>query len=62
MSDNRGNNLFDATCDDNIRAWTQMTNYRGYLRGHASKSGPSKEELKLRVARRSGDPKKMAEA
>jgi len=39
-----------------------MTNYRGYLRGHASGSGPSKEELKLKAARRSGDPKKMVEA
>jgi hypothetical protein len=38
-----------------------MTNYRAYLRGHTSGSGPSKGELKLRAARRSGDPKKMAE-
>ena len=62
MSGNRGNNLFDATCDDSIRAWMQMTNYRAYLKGHASGSGPSKGELKLRAARRSGDPKKIAEA
>ena len=39
-----------------------MTNYKAYLRGHASGSGPSKGELKLRVARRSGCPKKIAEA
>ena len=39
-----------------------MTNYRAYLRGHASGSGPSKGELKLRAARRSGCPKKIAEA
>ena len=39
-----------------------MTNYRAYLRGHASSSGPSKGELKLRAARRSGCPKKIAEA
>ena len=58
----RANNLFDATCDDSIRAWMQMTNYRAYLRGHASGSGPSKGELKLRAARRSGCPKKIAEA
>jgi len=62
MSKNRGNNLFDAICDDNIRAWMQMTNYRVFLKGHTYGSGLSKEELKLRVARRSGDPKKIAEA
>ena len=39
-----------------------MTNYRAYLKGYASGSGPSKEELRLRAARRSGDPKKIAEA
>jgi len=62
MSGNRGNNLFDATCDDSIRAWMQMTNYRAFLRGHTSRFGPSKGELKLRAARQSGDPKKLAEA
>jgi len=60
MFGNRGNNLFDATCDDSIRAWMQMTNFRAYLRGHTCGSGPSKDELKLRAARRSGDPKKLA--
>jgi len=39
-----------------------MTNYRAYLKGHASGSGLSEGELKLRVARRSGDPKKIVEA
>ena len=62
MSGKRANNLFDATCDDSIRAWMQMTNYRAYLRGHASGSGPSKGELKLRAARCSECPKKIAEA
>ena len=62
MSGKRGNNLFDATCDDSIRAWMQMTNYRAYLKGYASGSGPSKGELRLRAARRSRDPKKIAEA
>jgi len=33
-----------------------------YLRGHASRSTPSKGELKLRVVRRSGCPKKIVEA
>ena len=62
MSGKRGNNLFDATCDDSIRAWMQMTNFRTYLKGHASDSGPSKDELRLRAARCSKDPKKIAEA
>ena len=61
MSGKRGNNLFDATCDDSIRAWMQMTNYRAYLKRYASGSGPSKGRLRLRAARRSGDPKKIAE-
>jgi len=39
-----------------------MTNYRAFLRRYASGSGPSKEELKLRAAKQSGDPKKMVEA
>jgi len=39
-----------------------MTNYHAYLRGYASGSGPSKEELKLRVARQSGCPKKLVDA
>jgi hypothetical protein len=39
-----------------------MTNYRAYLKGKASRTGPSKQELKLKAARRSGDPKKIEEA
>jgi hypothetical protein len=62
QSGNRGNDLFAATCDDKIRAVMQMTNYRAYLKGKASGTGPSKQELKLRAARRSGDPKKIEEA
>jgi hypothetical protein len=59
---NHGNDLFVATCDDKIRAVIQMTNYKAYLKGKASGTGPSKQELKLRAARRSGDPKKIEEA
>ena len=39
-----------------------MTNYRAYLKEYASGSGPSKGELRLHAARRSGEPKKIAEA
>jgi hypothetical protein len=59
---NRGNDLFATTYNDKIRAVIQMTNYRAYLKGKASGTGPSKHELKLRAARRSGDPKKIEEA
>jgi hypothetical protein len=62
QSGNRGNDLFAATCDNKIRAIMQMTNYRAYFKSKASGTGPSKQELKLRVARRSGDPKKIEEA
>jgi hypothetical protein len=62
QSGNRGNDLFVATYDDKIRAVMQMTNYKAYLKGKASGTGPSKQELKLRAARRSDDPKKIEEA
>jgi hypothetical protein len=62
QSGNRGNDLFAATCDDKIQAVIQMTNFRAYLKGKASGTGPSRQELKLRAARRSGDPKKIVEA
>jgi len=51
MSGNRGKNLFEAICDDIIRAWMQMKNYCAYFRGHALELDPSKGELKLRAAR-----------
>jgi hypothetical protein len=62
QSGNHGNDLFATTCDDKIRAVMQMTNYRAYLKGKASRTGPSKQELRLRAAKRSGDPKKIEEA
>jgi len=60
MLEKQGNNFFEIACDNSIRAWMQMTNYRAYFRGHVS--GPSKEELKLRVARQSGCCKKITKA
>jgi hypothetical protein len=62
QSGNRGNDLFAATCDDKIRVVMQMTNYRAYLKGKLSGTGPLRQELKLKAARRSGDPKKIVEA
>jgi hypothetical protein len=52
----------DTTCDDKIRAVMQMTNYRASLKDKSSGIGTSKQELKLRSARHSGDPKKIAKA
>jgi hypothetical protein len=40
----------------------QMTNYRAYLKGNFSRKGSSRQELKLRAARRSVDPKKIIDA
>jgi hypothetical protein len=62
QSGNRGNDIFAATYDDKIQAVMQMTNYRAYLKNKASGTGPPKQELKLRAARRSSDPKKIEEA
>jgi hypothetical protein len=62
QSGNRGNDLFAATYDNKIRAIMQMTNYKAYLKGKSSGTGPSKQDLKLRAARHSSDPKKIAEA
>jgi hypothetical protein len=62
QSGNRDNDLFVATCDDKMQAVMQMTNYMAYLKGKESGTGPSKQVLKLRAARRSGDPKKIEEA
>jgi hypothetical protein len=45
QSGNRGNDLFAAACDDKIQAVMQITNYRAYLKGKASRTGPSKQEL-----------------
>jgi hypothetical protein len=39
-----------------------MTNYRAYLKGKSSGTSPLRQELKLRAARRSSDPKKIVEA
>jgi hypothetical protein len=59
---NCGNDLFAVTCNDKIRAIMQMTNYRAYLKGNSSGTSPSRQALKLRMAKCSGDPKKIAKA
>ena len=62
MSGNRGTCLYVATTDDMMRAMMQSTNYWAYLQGHGSGTGPHLDELRLRAARRSKDPAKIAAA
>ena len=61
QSGNRGNDLYDATVDDYIRAFMQCTNYNSFLNGGRSGTGPSKQELRLCPAQRSGRPEKVVE-
>ena len=44
--------LYDATVDDYIRAFLQITAYRDYRLGGNVGQGPSQEELQLHVAQR----------
>ena len=60
MSGNRGGCLYVATTDDMMRAMMQSTNYYAFLQGHASGTGPHLDELRLRAARRTKDPVKIA--
>lgn len=59
MFGKREYNLFDATYDYNIYAWMQMKNYRAYFKGDICGFGLSKGKLRLRIARRSKDLKKI---
>lgn len=54
--------LYEATQDDMIRAFMQITNYREWLKGGQRGKGPDKAALKLRAAASSGDPKLIAVA
>jgi hypothetical protein len=62
QSGNCGNDLFSATYNNKIRAVMQMTNYKAYLKGKSFGSGPSRQELKLKMARHSSNPKKIVKA
>jgi hypothetical protein len=61
-SSNHGNDLFAATCGNKIRAVVQMTNYRAYLKNNLPRTCLSKQQLRLRAATRSDDPKKIVDA
>jgi hypothetical protein len=60
-SGDNGGDLYVATVDDYIRAFLQVVNYYQFLKGDCGGTGPSKEELKLRMAerraRKTGDPR-----
>jgi hypothetical protein len=60
QSGNRSKDLFTATYNNKILAVMQMTNYKAYLKGKSFGTGPSKQELKLKATRHSGDLKKIA--
>ena len=53
--------MYDATVDDYIRAFMQCTNYNSFLNGGRPGTGPSKQELRLCPAQRSGRPEKVVE-
>jgi hypothetical protein len=59
-SGDRGVDLYVATVDDYVRGFLQVINYHQFLKGDVGGTGPSKDELKLRVAerkaQRTGDP------
>ena len=53
--------LFVSKCDDWVRAFVHMTNYRAYLCGGPSDKGPSRHELKLKRVVAFGDTKRIVE-
>ena len=55
QSGKNGDSIYDATVDDFARAFIQCTRYNSFLSGRGSGTGPSKEELRLRTASRSGN-------
>jgi hypothetical protein len=57
QSGNCGNDLFAATYDDKIQVVIQMINYMAYFKGKSFGTGLSRQELKLKVAGHSGNPK-----
>ena len=60
-SGNNGSDLYVATVDDYVRGFLQVVNYYQFLKGDVGGTGPSKKELKLRMAERlakkTGNPK-----
>lgn len=63
QSGKRGNDLYVATVDNYVCAFTQISVYYQFSKGDTIGIGPIKEDLRLRLAqhhaRSTGDPKKM---
>ena len=53
--------LYEATVDNMIRAFMQITNYRAWLKGGLDGKGPDFASLKLKAASRCGDLKKLVD-
>ena len=55
--------MYVATIDDYVRAFTQVVAYYQFSKGDRAGKGPSKEDLRLRLAQRNahttGDPRKL---
>jgi hypothetical protein len=51
-SGNSGGDLYVATVDDFVRGFLQVVNYYQFLKGDVGGTGPTKKELKLRLAER----------
>jgi hypothetical protein len=51
-SGNNGGDLYVATVDDFVRGFLQVVNYYQILKGDLGGIGPTKKELKLRMAER----------
>jgi hypothetical protein len=51
-SGNNGGDLYVATVDDFVRAFLQVVNYYQFLKSDVGGTGPTKKELKLRMAER----------
>jgi hypothetical protein len=51
-SGNNGGDLYVATVDDFVRGFLQVVNYYQFLKDDVGGTGPTKKELKLRMAER----------
>lgn len=61
-SGKKGTDIFEATLDDYVRAFMQVTSYYSFLKGERAGTGPRREELRLRSAQQTKDPLKIRSA
>jgi hypothetical protein len=60
--DNKMTSLYEATVDDMICAFMQMSNYISWLKGGSTCKGRDSKSLKLKVVARNRDPNLLAKA